>query len=283
MDEKFPSINDSNNEDLTQKIFQKTKDFNIKFPNYDLKIKLRKDDISKIFNLNKINDVNEYISFSNYIKENNKINILDEILSLKEQGNAKIKEDIDEAIKIYDKAIKIIYDYEDNPKKDTNILQQVVNLKKLILSNKSQMLLKQKKYVPSIEIDKYIIENVDNKFDKSYARLISNYLSLDDLSDAKYYAEQMKHLFNKEIVDKYSDIINRLNEKEEQKNIFLKNFYKKSKKKENKIIQNYKENLVNETMKKKRNNFWSMMFHTTMFFGSGIALYFLYKNRKNFI
>jgi ribonucleotide reductase beta subunit family protein with ferritin-like domain len=93
----------------------------------------------------------------------------------------------------------------------------------------------------------------------------------------------MKHLFNKEIVDKYSDIINRLNEKEEQKNIFLKNFYKKSKKKENKIIQNYKENLVNEKMKKKRNNFWSMMFHTTMFFGSGIALYFLYKNRKNFI
>jgi hypothetical protein len=283
MDEKFPSINDSNNEDLTQKIFQKTKDFNIKFPNYDLKIKLRKDDISKIFNLNKINDVNEYISFSNYIKENNKINILDEILSLKEQGNAKIKEDIDEAIKLYDKAIKIIYDYEDNPNKDTNILKQVVNQKKLILSNKSQMLLKQKKYFPSIEIDKYIIENVDNKFDKSYARLISNYLSLDDLSDAKYYAEQMKHLFNKEIVDKYSDIINRLNEKEEQKNIFLKNFYKKSKKKENKIIQNYKENLVNETMKKKRNNFWSIMFHTTMFLGSGIALYILYKKRKNFI
>ena len=283
MDEKIPSINDYNNDELTEKIFQKTKDFNIKFPNYDLKIKLRKDDISKIFNLNKINDVNEYISFSNYIKENNKINILDEILSLKEQGNAKIKEDIDEAIKLYDKAIKIIYDYEDNPKKDTNILQQVVNLKKLILSNKSQMLLKQKKYFPSIEIDKYIIENVDNKFDKSYARLISNYLSIDDLSDAKYYAEQMKHLFNKEIVDKYSDIINRLNEKEEQKNIFLKNFYKKRKKKENKIIQNYKENLVNEKIKKKRNNFWSMMFHTTMFFGSGIALYFLYKNRKNFI
>ena len=283
MDEKFPSINDSNNEDLTQKIFQKTKDFNIKFPNNDLKIKLRKDDISKIFNLNKINDVNEYISFSNYIKENNKINILDEILSLKEQGNAKIKEDIDEAIKIYDKAIKIIYDYEDNPNKDTNILKQVVNQKKLILSNKSQMLLKQKKYFPSIEIDKYIIENVDNKFDKSYARLISNYLSLDDLSDAKYYAEQMKHLFNKEIMDKYSDIINRLNEKEEQKNLFLKNFYKKSKKKENKIIQNYKENLINEEIKKKRNNFWSIMFHTTMFLGSGIALYILYKKRKNFI
>ena len=283
MDEKIPSINDHNNDELTEKIFQKTKTCNIKFPNNDLNIKLRKDDISKIFNLNNTNDINEYISYSNYIKENNKINILDEILSLKEQGNAKIKEDIDEAIKLYDKAIKIIYDYEDNPKKDTNILQQVVNLKKLILSNKSQMLLKQKKYVPSIEIDKYIIENVDNKFDKSYARLISNYLSLDDLSDAKYYAEQMKHLFNKEIVDKYSDIINRLNEKEEQKNIFLKNFYKKSKKKENKIIQNYKENLVNETMKKKRNNFWSMMFHTTMFFGSGIALYFLYKNRKNFI
>ena len=120
------------------------------------------------------------------------------------------------------------------------------------------MLLKQQKYVPSIEIDKYIIENVDNKFDKSYARLISNYLSLDDLSDAKYYAEQMK-------------------------NLFLKNFYKKSKKTENKIIQNYKENLEIEAIQKKRNNFWSMMFHTTMFLGSGIALYFLYKNRKHFI
>ena len=279
MDEKVPNL-ENEKEDLNYNIFQKIKSIFIKFNN-DKKIKLRKIDISKIFNLYEIKEkeIINYILFPKY----KKINILDEILSLKEQGNLKIKENIDEAIKKYDEAIKIIYDYEDSEKKDLNILKQVIYQKKLILSNKSQMLLKQKKYVPSIEIDKYIIENVDNKFDKSYARLISNYLSLDDLSDAKYYAEQMKHLFNKEIVDKYSDIINRLNEKEEQKNIFLKNFYKKSKKTENKIIQNYKENLEIEAIQKKRNNFWSMMFHTTMFLGSGIALYFLYKNRKHFI
>ena len=145
------------------------------------------------------------------------------------------------------------------------------------------MLLKQKKYFSSIEIDKYIIENVDNKFDKSYARLISNYLSLDNISDAKYYSEQMKNLFNKEILDKYNDIFNRLKQKEEEKNSFLKTFYKKSKKNENKTIQNYKENLINESNQKKQQNFWKMVFHSTMFIGSGIALYILYKKRNNFI
>ena len=145
------------------------------------------------------------------------------------------------------------------------------------------MLLKQKKYFSSIEIDKYIIENVDNKFDKSYARLISNYLSLDNISDAKYYSEQMKNLFNKEILDKYNDIFNRLKQKEEEKNSFLKTFYKKSKKNENKTIQTYKENLINESNQKKQKNFWKMVFHSTMFIGSGIALYILYKKRSNFI
>ena len=95
MDEKIPSINDYNNDELTENIFQKTKTCNIKFPNNDLNIKLKKDDISKIFNLNNTNDINEYISYSNYIKENNKINILDEILSLKEKKKKKIKEDIE--------------------------------------------------------------------------------------------------------------------------------------------------------------------------------------------
>ena len=279
MDEKVPN-SENEKEDLNYNIFQKIKSIFIKFNN-DKKIKLRKIDISKIFNLYEIKEkeIINYILFPKY----KKINILDEILSLKEQGNLKIKENIDEAIKKYDEAIKIIYDYEDSEKKDSNILKQVIYQKKLILSNKSQMLLKQKKYFSSIEIDKYIIENVDNKFDKSYARLISNYLSLDNISDAKYYSEQMKNLFNKEILDKYNDIFNRLKQKEEEKNSFLKTFYKKSKKNENKTIQTYKENLINESNQKKQKNFWKMVFHSTMFIGSGIALYILYKKRNNFI
>jgi hypothetical protein len=279
MDEKVPN-SENEKEDLNYNIFQKIKSIFIKFNN-DKKIKLRIIDISKIFNLYEIKEkeIINYILFPKY----KKINILDEILSLKEQGNLKIKENIDEAIKKYDEAIKIIYDYEDSEKKDSNILKQVIYQKKLILSNKSQMLLKQKKYFSSIEIDKYIIENVDNKFDKSYARLISNYLSLDNISDAKYYSEQMKNLFNKEILDKYNDIFNRLKQKEEEKNSFLKTFYKKSKKNENKTIQNYKENLINESNQKKQQNFWKMVFHSTMFIGSGIALYILYKKRSNFI
>ena len=279
MDEKVPN-SENEKEDLNYNIFQKIKSIFIKFNN-DKKIKLRIIDISKIFNLYEIKEkeIINYILFPKY----KKINILDEILSLKEQGNLKIKENIDEAIKKYDEAIKIIYDYEDSEKKDLNILKQVIYQKKLILSNKSQMLLKQKKYFSSIEIDKYIIENVDNKFDKSYARLISNYLSLDNISDAKYYSEQMKNLFNKEILDKYNDIFNRLKQKEEEKNSFLKTFYKKSKKNENKTIQNYKENLINESNQKKQQNFWKMVFHSTMFIGSGIALYILYKKRNNFI
>ena len=279
MDEKVPN-SENEKEDLNYNIFQKIKSIFIKFNN-DKKIKLRIIDISKIFNLYEIKEkeIINYILFPKY----KKINILDEILSLKEQGNLKIKENIDEAIKKYDEAIKIIYDYEDSEKKDSNILKQVIYQKKLILSNKSQMLLKQKKYFSSIEIDKYIIENVDNKFDKSYARLISNYLSLDNISDAKYYSEQMKNLFNKEILDKYNDIFNRLKQKEEEKNSFLKTFYKKSKKNENKTIQTYKENLINESNQKKQQNFWKMVFHSTMFIGSGIALYILYKKRNNFI
>ena len=116
MDEKVPNL-ENEKEDLNYNIFQKSKSIFIKFNN-DKKIKLRTIDISKIFNLYEIKEkeIINYILFPKY----KKINILDEILSLKEQGNLKIKENIDEAIKKYDEAIKIIYDYEDSEKKDSN-------------------------------------------------------------------------------------------------------------------------------------------------------------------
>ena len=91
MNEKVPN-SENEKEDLNYNIFQKIKSIFIKFNN-DKKIKLRIIDISKIFNLYEIKEkeIINYILFKKY----KKINILDEILSLKEQGNLKIKENID--------------------------------------------------------------------------------------------------------------------------------------------------------------------------------------------
>ena len=249
-------------------------------------------------NINNINLTNNNLNYTqpNLVKfSENKENssILSEILELKKQGNENIKTNNPlKAIEFYDKAISKINEFlsKDENENDeeneinTEDLKSKINLQyKLILSNKSQSLFKLNKINESIEIDKFIIENLDNKFDKSYARLINNYIILDQIEIALKYKEQLKNLFNQEVILKYNDILENLDKKEKEKNENMMKFMKKSKKNENKKINEFENKQQISRRYKKLFNYMSMFFSGVLFVSSGYALYLLYSNRKKFI
>jgi len=247
-------------------------------------------------NINNIDLTNNNLNYSkpNLIKfTDNKENssILSEILEFKKQGNEHIKTNNPlKAIEFYDKAISKINEFlaenenENENEINTDDLKTKIKLQyKLILSNKSQSLFKLNKINESIEIDKFIIENLDNKFDKSYARLINNYLILDQIETALKYKEQLKNIFSQEVILKYNDILENLEKKEKEKNENMMNFMKKSKKNENKKINEFENNQQISRRYKKLFNYMSMFFSGVLFVSSGYALYLLYSNRKKFI
>ena len=93
--------------------------------------------------------------------------------------------------------------------------------KKLILSNLSLSLTKQKKIKEAKKCDIEIIKKLDNKFSKSYARLINNYLDEKNVSCANYYYSIMKKECKKEEINNFSDIIKRLEKEMKEKNTFI--------------------------------------------------------------
>ena len=99
--------------------------------------------------------------------------------------------------------------------KDENIndRNEIVNQKKLIMSNLSFSLFKQYKVSEGMKYDRIIIKKLDKSFAKSYARLIDGYLQSDKISMANYHYDLMKQYVDEETIKKCSDVINKLKEK----------------------------------------------------------------------
>jgi hypothetical protein len=70
-------------------------------------------------------------------------------------------------------------------KSDTELFNEIFNMKKLILSNVSLCHFKKRRFKESISVDELIIRNIDPNFNKSYFRLIQSYCELNDLDGAK--------------------------------------------------------------------------------------------------
>jgi hypothetical protein len=67
----------------------------------------------------------------------------------------------------------------------TELFTELLNLKKLLLSNVSLCHFKKRRYKEAISIDDFIIKNLDPNFVKSYLRMIQSQCELKDLDSAK--------------------------------------------------------------------------------------------------
>jgi hypothetical protein len=148
------------------------------------------------------------------------------------ESNNKLNEIIEEKNKVNEftkngnfieaeKGYKEIIDKINNlPKEELN--EEILNQKKLILSNLSLSLTKQKKTKEAKKCDIEIIRKLDNKFTKSYARLINNYLDEKNVTCARYYHSLMINECQKEEINKFSDIIQKLEIEIKKKDTFIK-------------------------------------------------------------
>ena len=102
-------------------------------------------------------------------------------------------------------------------KENLNDREEIINQKKLIMSNLSFSLFKQYKVSEGMKYDRIIIKKLDKSFAKSYARLIDGYLQSDKISMASYHYDLMKQNVDEETINKCSEIINKLKEKKKSK------------------------------------------------------------------
>lgn len=150
---------------------------------------------------------------------------LQTILNYKKEGNNFISSNqYEEALKVYKKLAEAIENLfksvnessEAENFKKTDTFKEINNQYKLIISNTALCLSKLGNLKDSVKCDIKIFQKLDRNFDKSYARLINNYLDLGNFTMANYFGSLMRHNFDTNTNKKYSDILQRL-EKERGK------------------------------------------------------------------
>jgi len=166
--------------------------------------------------------------------------ILKESLDYKKQGNELINSNLDEAIEKYDNAIKLLEPNisKANKQKEYNPQsQEIVTTYKQIMSNLSLCYFKKEDYLKSKEIDIKII-SIDPNYDKCYVRLFNSFLKLDQPEQAVYFGNNLLKKFTPETLEKYKDIIPKIEEetkklqdkyneiKRKERNEFLKSLAK---------------------------------------------------------
>ena len=138
--------------------------------------------------------------------------------SLKDIMNEKSKANTLVSEKKYSQAEisykKLLEDIENILKKENlDDKEEIINQKKLIMSNLSFCLFKQYKVSEGMKYDRIIIKKLDKSFAKSYARLIDGYLQSDKISMANYHYDLMKQYVDEETIKKCSDVIDKLEKK----------------------------------------------------------------------
>ena len=150
-------------------------------------------------NLNESND-----KLNDIINQKNKIN------EFTKNGNYV------EAEKGYKEIIENINNLN---KEDLN--DEILNQKKLILSNLSHTLTKLNRIKEAKKFDIEIIRNLDKKFSKSYARLINAYLEEKNVACARYHYSLMKEYCSKEDIQKFPEVINKIDHEIQEKDQFI--------------------------------------------------------------
>ena len=162
---------------------------------------------------------------------------ISELKKLKTEGNNLIKSDLEKSIEKYEEAYKISSELipKAYKEKDYNKEQclEIILLNKQIMSNLALSYQKKGEYEKSINLDLKIIA-ADPNYDKSYARLFTNYMNINKPQNAVHFGGLLKNKFSDETKEKYNDLFPKIEEEE---------------KKIQKEIDEYKAKQRNETIK----------------------------------
>ncbi len=144
---------------------------------------------------------------------------IEELKKLKEEGNNLIKTDLDKSIEKYEDAYKksselIPKAYKEKEYNEEQSLE-IILLHKQIMSNLALAYQKKGEFQKSIDLDQKIISS-DPHYDKSYARLFTNYLNIGKPDFAVYYGSLLKKNFSEETKEKYKDLIPKIEEEEKK-------------------------------------------------------------------
>jgi len=104
---------------------------------------------------------------------------------------------------------KFNFFYEKYP----SVFEQILLQRKLLYSNLGASFQKQGKLEECVKIDIYVITSMDVKYDKSYARIINCALEMNDLRLANQYADAAKMHCSQELLNKYIEYFNKLEQK----------------------------------------------------------------------
>lgn len=227
------------------------------------------------------------------IKPINFNQVLQQTINNKLEANKLIQQNLDKAIEEYKKVLFEIDDATKSiPDRDFEInktIKDIMEQKKLILSNLSLCYTKKDMYKESIEIDTFIL-SMDKNFEKSLFRLINCFTKLGKLENANYYANLAKSKFNSSTLSKYDNILNNLENKNNQADESLKKFSRKAIKRENENkteigTERFESNDNNKVSTIGGSFFYQIMkfiFGSVMIVASSGALFFLYKNRHRY-
>ena len=171
-------------------------------------------------------------------EENGLGNIIKDLNLIILNGNELFKKKLyDEAIIKYKEGYDIINKellkinrnitmYNHNPQ-----IEEFTHESVKLMSNLSLSYLKKDKYKESIELDSKII-SLSPKYDKAYVRLFKSYLKLNKKAEAVYFGGLLIKNFSKEIIDKYKDLVPKI--EEEIKNLENEEIIEKEKQKREK-------------------------------------------------
>ena len=141
-------------------------------------------------------------------------------------------------------------------------MKKIIQLKRSILSNKSEIHYLNKEYKKSLDIDQSIITELDEQFAQSYGRIITIYLDNNDIDKANEYFEKMRMKIPKQIIDtQYKAIIERMG------------MYNKS-------VCKYKEKIIVDDMNESKRDYWSLFVNGVLLITSGITITLLYRYKK---
>ncbi|MCQ2817027.1 MAG: hypothetical protein MJ252_07155 [archaeon] len=143
---------------------------------------------------------------------------INELSSLKTEGNNLIGTDVDQALSKYNEAYNKMEELMKKARKEKEYNPQIETLEKLekqITSNLALCYYKKKEYEKCIDLDISIISK-DPYYDKSYARLFNSYNAIGNKDNACYFGIRLKKNFTEETLGKYQKEIEEINKLEEE-------------------------------------------------------------------